>query len=59
MATDLDLELTPLEGETRTLGPGDIYLIPGDVPHSVQGGEEPSLTLDVFTPLREDYLPNP
>jgi quercetin dioxygenase-like cupin family protein len=35
--------------------PGDSYAIPGDVPHSfevIEGGE----VIDVFTPIREDYL---
>jgi quercetin dioxygenase-like cupin family protein len=35
--------------------PGDTYAIPGNTPHSfevIEGGE----VIDVFTPLREDYL---
>lgn len=37
------------------LNPGDSYAIPGNVPHSfkvLEGGE----VIDVFTPIREDYL---
>lgn len=37
------------------LKPGDSYAIPGNVPHSfkvIEGGE----VIDVFTPIREDYL---
>lgn len=37
------------------LNPGDSYAIPGNVPHSfkvIEGGE----VIDVFTPIREDYL---
>lgn len=37
------------------LNPGDSYAIPGNVPHSfrvIEGGE----VIDVFTPVREDYL---
>lgn len=35
--------------------PGDSYAVPGNVPHSfrvIEGGE----VVDVFTPIREDYL---
>lgn len=42
-------------GETYELGPGDTYAIPGNTPHSfevLEGGE----VIDVFTPIREDYL---
>lgn len=41
--------------EVRTLGPGDFYFIPGDVPHRVIGSEEPSQALDVFYPIRPEY----
>ncbi|WP_394870854.1 cupin domain-containing protein [Clostridium butyricum] len=37
------------------LKPGDSYSIPENVPHSfqvIEGGE----VIDVFTPIREDYL---
>ena len=46
-------ELT-LDGETRVVGPGDVAVIPPDVPH---GGR--ALTacriIDSFHPVREDY----
>ena len=42
-------------GITRTLGPGDIWRIPGGVPHKVVGGDGPAVALDVFHPVREDY----
>lgn len=41
--------------EVYELNPGDSYAIPGNVPHSfkvLEGGE----VIDVFTPIREDYL---
>jgi quercetin dioxygenase-like cupin family protein len=44
-----------IAGETFELGPGDSYVIPADIPHSltvVSAGE----VVDVFTPPREDYL---
>ncbi len=49
------LEFT-VGGVTRTLGPGDIWRIPGGVPHSVRALEGPAVALDVFHPIREDYL---
>lgn len=42
-------------GETRTLGPGDLYRIPGGVRHRVAALDEPVRAFDVFSPVREDY----
>ena len=41
---------------TRTLGPGDQWKIPGGVPHRVRAVGGPAVALDVFHPVREDYL---
>ncbi|MDA7979512.1 MAG: cupin domain-containing protein [Pirellulales bacterium] len=41
--------------ETRTIGPGDMWVIPGGVKHRLLVGDEPSIFLDVFHPIREDY----
>ena len=49
------LEFT-VGGVTRTLGPGDIWRIPGGVVHSVRAIDGPAVALDVFHPIREDYL---
>jgi quercetin dioxygenase-like cupin family protein len=43
-------------GETRLLGPGDIWRIPGGALHCVRALDEPVRALDVFCPIREDYL---
>lgn len=43
-------------GITRVLGPGEIWRIPGGVVHRVRALEEPAVALDVFHPIREDYL---
>jgi len=53
-----------LEGEleftvgnvTRLLGPGDMWRIPGGVIHRVRSLSQPAVALDVFHPIREDYL---
>jgi quercetin dioxygenase-like cupin family protein len=42
--------------ETRTLGPGDMWRIPGGVRHKVVTLDEPARALDIFTPPREEYL---
>jgi quercetin dioxygenase-like cupin family protein len=43
-------------GEQKTLGPGDLFRIPGNVPHKVIALDQPVRALDVFYPVREDYL---
>lgn len=48
------LEFT-INDETRTLAPGDIYIIPGGVDHTVIVGENPAKVLDIFSPVREEY----
>ncbi len=45
-----------LEGIKEILGEGDsVYVAPGK-PHGVVALEDGSMILDVFTPLREDFL---
>jgi len=41
--------------EQKTLGPGDMYRIPGNVRHKVVALEQPVKALDIFNPIREDY----
>ena len=43
-------------GETKILGPGDMWRIPGGVVHRVRALDGPAVALDVFHPIREDYL---
>lgn len=43
-------------GDERVLKPGDMYVIPGGVVHRVVALEEGLRALDVFHPIREDYL---
>jgi quercetin dioxygenase-like cupin family protein len=49
------LEFT-VGGHTRILGPGDSWRIPGGVVHRVRALDGPAVALDVFHPIREDYL---
>jgi unsaturated pyranuronate lyase len=41
--------------EERGLGPGGIWRIPPNVPHSASGGPDGAVALDVFSPPREDW----
>jgi len=45
-----------IAGETRHLQPGDTYLIPGGVAHSASTGDSPARVIDIFSPVREDYM---
>jgi quercetin dioxygenase-like cupin family protein len=42
--------------ETKELQPGDMWRIPGGVPHRVVAGASGARALDVFHPVREEYL---
>lgn len=44
-----------IAGETRLLGPGDIYIAPGGVEHSVRLGDGGCQVLEAFAPVREEY----
>ena len=43
-------------GETKRIKPGDAYVIPGGVEHSLVADDGWSLILDVFSPPREEYI---
>ncbi|MFC2016553.1 cupin domain-containing protein [Chloroflexota bacterium] len=46
-----------LGDEVLDMVAGDVILIPPDVPHSLEvTSKEPVLNLDVFSPIREDFL---
>jgi quercetin dioxygenase-like cupin family protein len=42
-------------GERRILSAGDMWRIPGGVPHRVVAGDRPVRALDAFYPIRDDY----
>lgn len=48
-----ELTLT-VAGEPLLLRAGDMYLIPGNVPHSAKAGPEGFTAAEVFSPVRED-----
>lgn len=43
-------------GESHDVHPGDSWCIPGGVEHGALA-EESSVAIEVFSPVREDYLP--
>jgi quercetin dioxygenase-like cupin family protein len=45
-----------IDGEQARLGPGDVFLVPSERPHSIQQLTEHVRLIDCFTPLREDFL---
>jgi quercetin dioxygenase-like cupin family protein len=43
--------------EEREVGPGDFYCVPAGVPHGdTTIGDEPFVMLDIFHPVREDFV---
>ena len=42
--------------ETRIIKPGELYLIPSNVQHRAVAIGGPAVVLDVFSPIREDYV---
>ena len=48
-----------VDGETRDLGPGGTWRILGDRPHDVVAGPEGAVVIDVFTPIRSDWIDRP
>lgn len=49
-----ELDLT-IGGESRRRRPGDLWVIPSDVPHSVEVGPEGCSVVESFAPPRADW----
>jgi quercetin dioxygenase-like cupin family protein len=45
-----------IDGQKFDLRPGDSWVIPGNVPHYAEIIED-SVAIEVFSPVREDFLP--
>jgi quercetin dioxygenase-like cupin family protein len=41
--------------EHKTLKAGDLFRIPGGVPHKVVVLDQPAKAIDIFCPVREEY----
>ena len=50
------MQALDVDGEAHELGPLEGYVLPGGVQHSAYCGPEGALVVDVFQPVREDYL---
>lgn len=48
--------LLSIDGEKYDMLPGDSWTIPGNAEHSAEVIED-SVAIEVFSPVREDYLP--
>ena len=44
-----------VDGQTKTLQAGDVYVIPGGVEHEARTFDQPVQVMDVFSPVREEY----
>jgi quercetin dioxygenase-like cupin family protein len=42
-------------GERKLLKAGDMWRIPGNVPHKVEMMDKPARAIDVFYPVRDEY----
>jgi quercetin dioxygenase-like cupin family protein len=40
---------------TKSLGPGETWTIPSNVPHEVTAGADGAVVIDVFAPVRADW----
>ena len=49
------MQLT-IADETRLCEPGAMFLIPSNTPHRAVAIDGPAVVLDVFSPIREDYV---
>jgi len=45
-----------LGNEVTSLGPGDIFTVPPDIPHCIQLLTTKARLIDAFTPVREEFL---
>ncbi|MDA0734947.1 MAG: cupin domain-containing protein [Chloroflexi bacterium] len=50
-----ELELS-IDGEVRLLKPGDMYIIPGNVEHFARTGDTAAKALDIFSPVRAEFI---
>lgn len=41
--------------EVRKIGPGEMYIVPGDVEHYARCAETSAKVLDIFSPVREEF----
>ena len=49
-----ELEMN-IDGDSRPLKPGDVYIIPGNVEHWAKSGPSPARVMEIFSPVREEF----
>jgi quercetin dioxygenase-like cupin family protein len=47
-----------IDGERHEMKPGDSWAIPGNILHGAETIED-SVAIEIFSPVREDYIPYP
>ena len=45
-----------MDGETRRVGPGGAYIVPGGMRHAARTGDEGVRIVESFAPVRENFL---
>ncbi len=48
-----------IEGRSYPVRPGQMWRLPGGVPHQVKVGDRPLRVVEVFYPVREDFRAKP
>jgi quercetin dioxygenase-like cupin family protein len=46
-----------VDGADRLVSPGDVLRLPSGVPHGATMLDEEVVLIDIFSPIREDFLP--
>ena len=44
-----------VDGKSEIIGPGDSYVVPGNIPHGIESLSS-GVLIDVFSPKRDDFL---
>ena len=45
-----------IAGVSRIVEPGEAFIVPPNVPHCAEAIDGPCVALDIFSPIREDYV---
>ncbi len=48
------LEMT-VDGQTKVMKEGDVVVVPANIIHSAKTLDEPTIAVDAWSPIREDY----
>jgi hypothetical protein len=50
------VQVLVVDGAEHPIGPMEGYVLPGGVEHAAHSGPEGATVIDIFQPVREDYL---